>query len=69
MNNNEDLQVEALEKRQMLSTVSTVQVFAAGSMGDEAFELQVNGETVLEVSNIEGGGEFSARRGRRSVGQ
>ena len=28
-------------------------------MGDEAFELQVNGETVLEVGDIDGGGEFS----------
>ena len=52
----EILQIDALEKRQMLSTV---QVFAAGSMGDEAFELQVNGETVLEVADINGGGEFT----------
>ena len=55
-NTNSDLLFEPLEKREMLSTV---QIYAAGSMGDEAFELQVNGETVLDVGDIKGGGEFS----------
>ena len=56
-----NLTVEALEERQLLSSV---QVFADGSMGDEAFDLQVGGETVLQVENIHGGGVFEANIGQ-----
>ena len=50
------LSLELLEERQMLSSV---QIFATGSMGDEAFALEVAGESVLEVGDIQGGGVFS----------
>ena len=53
-----ELELEALENRRMLSTV---EVFATGSMGDEAFEVQVKGQTVLSVDDINGGGTFSAQ--------
>ncbi len=44
---NLNLQVEALESRTMLSSV---QIFAAGDLGNEQFALQIDGETVQEFT-------------------
>ena len=46
------LAIEALEDRQMLS--STVSIFAAGDVGDEAFDLIINGEVVQTFTDVGG---------------
>ena len=50
------LQLEALEERMMLSTV---EIFAAGQTGDEAFNLLIDGNVVQTFENV--GGNFEAR--------
>ena len=50
------LQLESLENRMMLSTVS---IFAAGGAGDEAFELKIDDVVVETFTNV--GGDASAR--------
>ena len=52
---NLQLEIESLESRQMLATI---QVFAAGTTGQESIDLQLGGQTVATFSNL-GAGAFS----------
>lgn len=56
-NDHEQLQVELLENRMMLSTV---QIFAAGTTNQEIIELQIGDQTVATYSNL-GTGAFSGQ--------
>jgi len=56
------LQLEALEERMMLSSV---EIFAAGETGTEAFNLLLDGNVVQTFQNV--GGNFEARQFERFV--
>ena len=56
---NLNLQVETLEERQMLSTV---QIFAAGTTGDEQIQLSIEGEVVATYTNIGDGADAGVFR-------
>ena len=56
------LQIEALEERMMLSSV---EIFAAGETGQEAFNLIINGDVVQTFESV--GGDFESRQFERFV--
>ena len=56
------LQLEALEERMMLSSV---EIFAAGETGTEAFNLLIDGNVVQTFESV--GGDFEARQFERFV--